>query len=138
MRGLEKWTALGTQITVMNTNDAYDAVLDEQAVQHDEGKYCDERIAEKYRQVSQRSQKKALRLATQDEIEARYYLAKGCSPSDTSPCLRASHKRGKAGPPRLEYNWPLKEGPANSTRLTPQRLPSKQCINQVMQKWLET
>jgi hypothetical protein len=135
MRGLEKWTELGTEITVRNTKDAYDAVLDEQAVQHDEGKYCDERIAEKYREVSQRSKKKALRLATQDEIEARQYLAKGCSRLETSPCLQASHAREETGPPRLIHIWPLKEEPANSTRLT-LRLPSKQCINQVLQEWI--
>jgi hypothetical protein len=142
MRGLEKWTTLGTETTVMNTNDAYDAVLDEQVVQHDEGKYCDERIAEKYREVSQRSQKKALRLATQDEIEARkYYLVKGCSRLDTSPCLRASRTRGEIGRTRLEHTttWPLKEELANSTRpLTPPKLPSKQCINQVLRNWLDT
>ncbi len=37
------------EIFSMNRDDACSAVLDEQAVQREEGKYCDERIAWAYR-----------------------------------------------------------------------------------------
>jgi hypothetical protein len=77
---MERWSTLGLAINAMNRGDAYDAVLKEQAVQREEGKYCDERIAQNYRNVSQRCQNKALKLARQDAIEASKYTAKGDSP----------------------------------------------------------
>jgi hypothetical protein len=108
-RGLEKWSTLGIAVTSMNTDDAYGAVLDEQAAQREEGKCCDERIAENYRNVSQRCQKKALKLARQDAIEASEYLAKRDSPPtsleeswEQVPHLRTSHVLGGCPPTRFD------------------------------------
>ena len=93
-------------LVAMNSRDARSAVLDEQAVQREEGKYCDYSIAGRYRNVSQRCQTKALKLARQDAIEASEYLAKGCSGFDIAPhFLRIFPALGQNPPNHLDESW---------------------------------
>jgi hypothetical protein len=105
IRGLERWNTLDMALTAMNRGDARRAVLDEQAVQRKVGKYCDDTIAGRYRNVSQRCQTKALKLARQDAIDASEYLAKGCSRFDTSRHVGIFPALGQSPPTRSDELW---------------------------------
>jgi hypothetical protein len=69
-RGMERLSETGLHVTICNRNDAYQAVFDHRRIRSGQVKLSPERIAERYREVAHRCQKRAVKLAELDAIAA--------------------------------------------------------------------
>ena len=74
LRGLEKWSSPRVDECNDDRDDAYDAVLNEQDAQREEGRHSDERISRQYRKCCKRSKRRALEIAKEDAKYADMYL----------------------------------------------------------------